>query len=66
MALVHHAYPFDFDPFAQELYPLLKQALASDDPQPLIAFVEARRDRLTERGQIRWHKLTPAQAARSI
>lgn len=48
MAMSHKAYAFDWRRFEFDLYPLVEDALAANDPAVLEAFIEAHRHALTD------------------
>lgn len=48
MAMSHKAYAFDWQGFEFDLLPLLGEALATDDPGELAAFIDTHRDLLTD------------------
>jgi hypothetical protein len=48
MGMSHKAFAFDWSAFERELLPILVAALGADDRTPLLAFIDAHRDRLTD------------------
>ncbi|GIJ49944.1 hypothetical protein Val02_68300 [Virgisporangium aliadipatigenens] len=48
MSMDHKAYPFDHEGFSAELAPILRRALETGDVAPLVAFIEAHRDVVTD------------------
>lgn len=48
MANQHRAFALDYDRFRGELAPILERALATGDVAPLVAFIDAHRDRLRD------------------
>lgn len=48
MSISHKAFALDFTAFERDLAPLLDACLRDDDPEPLIAFIEANRQLLVD------------------
>jgi hypothetical protein len=51
--MVHKAYVFDFEPFEQELMPLLEQAVAGGGVEPLLPFLDQ------HRSELQWTRTIP-------